>query len=171
LITYLFPHFRLDFDPDAGSVYTCFHDGTASGCATVAGDHFHGKRLEISPQYHRLAHELAHHLIGIYVKRRPCSYVVSVDARMVAATGKGLDLATAEKHVVDLSRSEETLATALTYYALDKYDILEGDDQPYNQDPLLEIACQTNLDHLAGILQWLLSAPEGGVLDLTKAIW
>jgi hypothetical protein len=171
LITYLFPHFRVDFDPDAGSVYTHYHDGAVSGCGMVAEDRFHGERLEVAPEYHRLAHELAHHLIGIYVSGDTTSYVVRLDAQRVKQLGRGLVLAEEVATAQAACVREETLATALTYYAFDKYDILEGDDQPYGQDPLLEIACQTNLDHLVGILQWLLSSPEGATLDLTTAIW
>lgn len=170
-IRYLFQGFTLDFNVETGGTLTIYQDGSYSGCEPVPEDSFHGDRLGIPPEYHRLAHELAHHLIGIYVLEEDSSPVVAIDARLVRMTGKGLVLEEVDEGTRKRYEREETLVTALTYYAFHSYDILKEQDPPYDDHPLIAIAAKTDLDHLAAILDWLLEAPVGSNIDLRNAQW
>lgn len=172
-IRYLFDGFRLDFNADTGDTITTYQDGTFSGCLPVPEDEFHGERLGIHPNYHRLVHELAHHLVGIHVLGEESSPTVRTDAMVVEATGKGLAEVINTMPEKDQERFsyEETLVTALTYYSFDCYDILREQTPPYDDHPLIAIATKIDLDRLSFMLEWLLEAPVGAVIDLGGAQW
>jgi hypothetical protein len=171
-----FPGFDLRYFAESGAVYTYFPDGSTSGRLPDAEDAFHGQRLGISPGYHRLAHELARHLIGEFVLRKPDqnqrgSFVVAKDASSVARSGRGLDLRTVSPLVRQLCDREDQLAMALVHESFEAYDLLRGDVKPWDDSPLIEIATRYNLDHLCEILRWLLEVPVGATVDLREAAW
>jgi len=70
MIVYEQRNFYMTWDPESGSVYTHYADGSKSGCGLVPEDHIHAGLLGITSQEHRLQHELAHHIVG---RRLPTS--------------------------------------------------------------------------------------------------
>jgi hypothetical protein len=56
--------FVLTYDPETGRTVTTYDDLRWSGCDPVPEDALHAGRLGITPGEHRLAHELAHHIVG-----------------------------------------------------------------------------------------------------------
>lgn len=171
-ITYQFPKFALEFDPQTGSAMTYYTKEHVSGCPPVDDDAYHASLLGISPAYHRLCHELAHHLIGIYVLKAETSFVVSMDAMCNVYTGHGLVLEELPPGQQEKAKYEEWLVTALTYLAFDKLEVLvERHPEGNYEKALVEIECHANAEHLAQILDWLLAAPIGGKLDLREAVW
>lgn len=83
MITFRFPTFRLNWDPSSGACFTFYRDGTKSGCGVVPEDSYHGERLDLTPEQHRLQHELAHHLVGYALYGFDGSPVVWRDAQGV----------------------------------------------------------------------------------------
>lgn len=166
--TYTFPAFTLVFDADSGGVETRYTRGGVSGGPPTPEDEISGEQLSISAEYYRLARELAHHLIGMHVLHRDSSFVVYRD---MEAGGRGLVMDDLSPEDREMCRWEDTLATALTYYALGKYFFLEGEGRPYGDGLLRFIEGESNLDHLAAILSWLLETPVGATLDLREAQW
>jgi hypothetical protein len=69
MTTYHWPGFRLEFDQATGRAVTRYPDGTHSGCGVVEADRFHARLLGLTPEEHRLQHELAHHLVGALYSR------------------------------------------------------------------------------------------------------
>lgn len=78
---YRFNGFTLSWDPVSGECYTIYRDGTKSGCGVVDDDHHHASLLGISPEEHRLQHELAHHIVGVMLYGFRGSPVVWRDAQ------------------------------------------------------------------------------------------
>jgi hypothetical protein len=64
-VRYWFGPTRMDYD--GTTVVTRFADGMKTGGGCVPEDSFHAPRLGMTPEEHRLHHELAHHLVGIAV--------------------------------------------------------------------------------------------------------
>lgn len=66
MIRYVWPDFTLEHDPQSGYTVTVYPDGHQSGCGVVHGDRHHAPLLGITPERHRLAHELMHHLCAMH---------------------------------------------------------------------------------------------------------
>lgn len=63
-IEFVWPALTLEHDTATGWTNTRYPDGHTSGCAPVQDDAFHAEALGITPERHRLVHELLHHLVG-----------------------------------------------------------------------------------------------------------
>jgi hypothetical protein len=64
VIEFIWPSLTLEHDIATGWTNTRYPDGRTSGCAPVPEDAFHAEALGITPERHRLVHELLHHLVG-----------------------------------------------------------------------------------------------------------
>lgn len=110
MTVFQFPTFVLEHDPNTGGAYTRFPDETWSGCEPVPDDAFHADALGITPAQHRLAHELAHHIVGMRVLGWSSSPIVWRDAHHEPQPDPDPD-------------NEEWLVTGVTYLAWGKtYD-------------------------------------------------
>lgn len=104
MIVYRWPcGLRLEYEPATGTAITRYPRGRWSGCGPVPEDAMHAERLGISPGEHRLAHELAHHLVGFAAGNPLGSHVVLCDAFHIPQDEDG--------------RIEEWHVTAVTYGA------------------------------------------------------
>lgn len=102
LQTIFFDGYTLEWHPISGTATTRYDDGGWSGCPVVEDDFLHAHALGITPQRHRLEHELLHHLVGIHVFGLPSSGVIYRDAH-------------GEPQEEQQAKREEWLVTALTY--------------------------------------------------------
>lgn len=64
-VWFQWPDFMLEWKPANGAVLTRYISGEWSGSLPVPDDAYHAERLGITPELHRLEHELAHHLVGL----------------------------------------------------------------------------------------------------------
>lgn len=106
-IIFEWPSLRLEWDTRAGYADTIYPDGTHSGCWPHSDDAFHGMRLGLTPEEHRLHHELAHHLLGFALGNENGSGVVWRDAHQETQPERKAEL-------------EEWMTTALQYLSLGK---------------------------------------------------
>ena len=155
MTVYRWPTFTLNHEPETGQTVTFYRDDIWSGCGVVEDDHEHAAALLITPQQHRLAHELGHHLIGLHYYRDPYgSPVVWRDAHGIPQTEGGLvkpDWSEADR--------EEWMTTALTYWAFHAADYDEWAIEELGsrvEDPLL----------LVRSLRWLMDAATEGVREV-----
>lgn len=142
--------FRLEHDAAIGSAITRYEGRRWTGSAPVPEDTWHGARLGLTPGQHRLAHELAHHLIGLYYYRDPDgSPVLWRDAYHVPQEAGGwvkADWSEADR--------EEWLVTAITYRARGKEH--DGGAILALEERGVDTAA------LCALLAWLLEAPARG---------
>lgn len=135
--TYQAPDFRLVFHPEDGSVVTFFSEDDTCCPVQTNDDHWwHAAQLgqPFTGPLYNLAHELAHHLVGMTVLGQPYSPIIWRTAHQLP--------------MVDPAREqEEWMTTALTYFALSK---------KADYGALLDIARQTNPREVADFFNWLL---------------
>lgn len=99
---FLFPTFRCVWD---GSFFrTEYADGKCSATPVIPDDSHHAQKLGVTPELHRVAHEIMHHLIGIEVLGKDTSPVVWRDAHGLAQQDREAEL-------------EEWMVTSMTYLA------------------------------------------------------
>ena len=94
----------LEYDPLAATTLTHFHDASWTGGAIVADDEYHAERLKLTPQLHRLQHELAHHLVAIHYYQQPHSMILWQAAHP-------------HEQLPSYTKEEEWLVTALQYHS------------------------------------------------------
>ena len=117
MLTLHFPYFTLTHDPHSGLTTTTYLDGHCCPCPVVPDDSIHAQELGITPQQHRLEHELWHHLVGIYVLGLITSPVIYKEAYNLPASS------TSDSESIDGpwgkygSAREEWLVTALSHLA------------------------------------------------------
>lgn len=119
-IEYVWPALTLKHDTATGWTNTRYPDGHTSGCAPVPEDAFHAEALGITPERHRLVHELLHHLVGFafgYVG----SPVIWKDAHgydqsvaVIVSEGETVTLPESAKPYLT-AEIEEWIVTAYTY--------------------------------------------------------
>lgn len=138
MINYIWPTFRLEYNPVTGRT-TTYYKNAWSGCDPNPDDEFHAKRLGITNKLHRLSHELAHHLIGIYYYKSDSSPVVFRDAHHLPQPPEESCL-------------EEWRVTTLQYFAHEK-------DCDYGA--LIDFK-KSGLDpnNLKNELRWMLQIPQ-----------
>ena len=115
IITYtLSPRFWLTFNDRTGETITYYPAALAlegprwSGSTPVPDDATHAAALGITPEQHRLAHELGHHLVGLeFYRDEYGSPIVYRDAHGLSQPPRESEL-------------EEWMVTALTYHAFGK---------------------------------------------------
>ena len=144
MITYQFPVFTLTHNPDTGETYTRYEGGYWSGCGLVEGDHVHAPKLGITPQTHRLQHELAHHLVGIWYYGQASSPVIYRDAHLMPQPERD-------------SMLEEWYTTSFQYFLCDKN---------YEWGALLDLSKKIDLYHLKTYARWLMQAAEMNVTEI-----
>ena len=66
LVQYEWPTFSLTFDPESGEVTTFYSQWQFSRVMPDDTDVLHGAKLRLAPSLHKLAHELAHHMLALY---------------------------------------------------------------------------------------------------------
>lgn len=99
---------------DGKETFTTFDNGHWTGGGVVPEDFFHAEKLGITPEEHRLQHELAHHVIGLMFYGKPYSEVLWSAAH--------------ETRLPDYANEEEWLVTALQYRMFDKTGPEERND-------------------------------------------
>jgi hypothetical protein len=104
--------FRLFHNLNTGLTTTKFPDDTFCPCPVVPDDSIHGHELSITPERHRLEHELWHHLVGIYVLRLPYSPIIWREAHSVPHSPR----------YEEESGREEWIVTALSHALYGKVD-------------------------------------------------
>lgn len=65
-VTYRWPRFSLTFEPSSGTVTTYYDQWRYSRVHVDEDDRTLAEQLGISPEEHKLAHELAHHLVALH---------------------------------------------------------------------------------------------------------
>lgn len=139
----VFPDFRMTYDRDSGGVCTYYDKEQACSPVAVNDDHaLHAARLGVQPGEYNLLHELAHHAVGIWVRKRRTSPTVHA-----AAVGK-LPLRVVPDSPGAL---EEWWSTALTYYAFGCE--LE---RPNDYGALSDVARSTSVRALSDFLRHIL---------------
>lgn len=144
--TYQWPGFRLVADHDRGTVTTHYGDGASSPTSVGPDDRYHADLLGITPFAHRLAHELAHHIVslarGTGDGRTGCRVVWRAAHR--------------EPQPEPEAGTDEWYVTAVLYYAHGAR-LRHADDY----GALADLARSgVDLPALAVRLRWLLDAPE-----------
>lgn len=147
VVTYHFPaDVRLEYDPATGAAITRYDDGHWSGCKPVPEDIYHAVRLGISPGKHRLAHEMAHHIVGYFFGHPYGSDVIWRDAH-----GAEQD---------DDSRLEEWYTTGLTYFA---FGVLEKSDADGDYPGAVRDLMMLGMDvpHMGSVLKEYVAKTDG----------
>lgn len=142
LVTCRGPAFTLAHHADGGTV-TLYPDGASSPVAVNRDHEWHSCRLggAWTAARYNLAHELSHHLVGVYVLGRPSSPVVWRSAHGLPMEDPAREL-------------EEWLATALTYHAAGA-DVADW-------GALMDVQKVCSPARLAALLRWLLAAADLG---------
>lgn len=121
-IEYRWPLYSLHHDTETGETATVYRDGKESRTRVIPDDRYHAERMEITPERHRLAHELGHHLTAI-ARRGDYSLRVPGDpergCRIVYRAAHG------HTQHPDEAADDEWKITGLTYFA---FDCLENSD-------------------------------------------
>ena len=154
MTVYRWPTFYLHHEPETGQTFTFYRDDVWSGCGVVPEDHEHAAALGITPQQHRLAHELAHHLVGLHYYGDPYgSPVVWRDAHGTPQEEGGMvkpDWSEADR--------EEWLVNGLVYLAYEK---------PHDVWAVKELETKAGSAWaLARRLRWLMDAATEGVREV-----
>lgn len=152
MIRYTLHDVVLEHDPETGYTITRYSNDKWSGCGVVDGDHHHAERLGITPQRHRLVHEMLHHLVAdeLYgFRARPTEWgVIFRDAHHIPQEAGGM-----VKPDWSEAAREEWVVTAATY-------LLYG--RPHEASALMHLSDPVGLVERA---RWLLEAadrlPEG----------
>lgn len=111
IVTYQWDEFSMAFNTQTGECITRYPGGHWSGSKPVPEDHFHATKLGITPELHRLEHELAHHLVGFaYYGEKTGSPVVYRDAHHIPQEEGGW-----AKEGWSEAEREEWMTTALQY--------------------------------------------------------
>lgn len=146
-MVYDLPGFELQHDADSGETVTRYLDGARSVTPVNPDDGYHADLLGLTPERHRLAHELMHHLLAIH-RRLPGWQ--SRGCRIIWRSAHG------EGQVQPEAGQDEWYITAATYYALGKEQRREGD-----WGALLDLSHQgVRLEALGSLFRWLLAAPD-----------
>jgi len=153
---YVWPAFTLVLDDTLGVVLTRYPDGSWSGGAVVDDDAFHARLLGLTPIEHRLAHELAHHVVAL----------AEQDATFVAGEepegGQGCPIIRADAHgwpQAPDAHVREWRISAFTYYALGR-----GMRDAGEWGALIDLQrAGVDLPALAAWYRWLFDARAFGV--------
>lgn len=154
IISFYWPLFTMRFNTDTGECLTHYSNDRWSGCEPVPEDLFHGNRLGITPELHRLEHEIAHHLIGLSVyKHAHGSPVIYRDACHESQDKGGF-----VKPGWSEADREEWLTSALQYHA-------HGKSTDYGA--LLDLqAAGVDVAKMAGQLRALVMLAENATSDM-----
>ena len=118
LIEFVWPSLTLEHDTATGWTNTRYPDGHTSGCAPVPDDAFHAGALGITPERHRLVHELLHHLVGLAFgyAGSPVIWRDAHNLRQRAAVTRGARMVVSVTEYPYLKAEiEEWIVTAYTY--------------------------------------------------------
>jgi hypothetical protein len=155
VIAFDFGDVRLEHDPASGHTTIRYPDGASSGCGVVEGDRYHAPRLGISPERHRLMHELLHVLVARALYG-PGAGVVWRDAHHTPQEAGGW-----AKPGWSEAEREEWGVTALTYRLCSRRP-----EHPGGLEHLYESG--VDVGALAEQAAWLLNAvdhlPHGGAI-------
>lgn len=157
MIRYLWPRFSLTFDPATGFTETAYPDGKTSGVGVLEDDRMHANALGVTPEYHRLQHELGHHLIGTHFYRSAVgSPVLWRDAHGIGQTAGGY-----AKPGWSEAEREEWLVNFLQYASL-------SETAPHS-DGALEMLMNAGIDvaSLCADLATLVDVASFGAVDVT----
>ena len=147
-IRYIWPDFRLVHDTETGHTMTHYAGGHWSGGDVVPDDAFHADLLGITPERHRLAHEVGHHLTAIAMQYEGCS----MGCRIVYRDAHHIPQVHPEAGI------DEWRINALVYYTYERQMREAGDF-----GALMDLQNAGNdLPGLAGYFRWLLSAADMG---------
>lgn len=165
VIEYVWPALTLEHDTATGWTNTRYPDGHTSGCAPVPDDALHAEALGITPERHRLVHELLHHLVGLAFGYAG-SPVIWRDAHAVP---QSLSLS-ASMRVVGMglctyltAEIEEWIVTAYTYALYGK---------PHDAGALMDVQrlCGEGASHgIRSIARYALVETERALLEHTNA--
>lgn len=143
----IWPGFSLVLDRDAGTVATVYACGRASVTGIGADDVFHAERLGLTPLQHRMAHELAHHLVGLAMGR--------------GTLGTGCEIVWSDAHGRPLPADAGALEHA---YTAATYAFIGAPHRPAHGHEYAKLGelhdAGVDLAVLAGRYRWLLQASE-----------
>jgi hypothetical protein len=146
-VIFNFHHFIVEYNPEIKTTYTRFPDNHWTGGDIVEGDWFHAPLLDLTPELHRLQHELAHSLIGT-------EYYGLEHSAILFHAAHADEIPLPDNHA-----EEEWLATALQYLSRGKIGPPERNDEgainTLERKGLDPLTLAKQLQTLVDIARWL----------------